>query len=535
MLLSRYKYRQISCLTLCPRSNSSTILNRLPFHSSHIATLTPMTDAPKVMTPSSQQEPIDELGVPMTMTTVEIHRNKHHKDIQLTKLPRINEPIDSKSIPLIEEKLTQCKTMCDYSDNEADLSAKNIKTQSLIELVSIFDTSSYYTFFTPTTIDKLFEMIETNIFRPIPLVPEKYLFFNDEPYITEVNWPHLQYVYDILNKFITNSPKDKHLTPEFMEKITNLLIVPDANERDCIVKFIITYLGIYTKQTEKVITQISYLLVGYIDGVYGPFPVNPAFKIFEKCFEADPTNNFYQKIFETCVLPIASSKHLMSFYQPFTKIIGIMLKSTEGLAVSIFTYIIRKFPESKPSKQVIYFKLLNFVVGKMSQTEFESISSRLFKLLAQCAKSSNSKVVEASFLIWSDIKIIPLILDNSGNIFPLIYTEVYRTMKEHWNNYTRTAALNTIKSMHDIDSFYFDEISNGKEQNMYTKEESEISKLQKKWAMVARAAAQQDRDVNLSRKLAEISTTFCARIMTKSASSVNTFKKKNTSKLQVTV
>ena len=84
-------------------------------------------------------------------------------------------------------------------------------------------------------------------------------------------------------------------------------------------------------------------------------------------------------------------------------------------------------------------------------------------------------------------------------------------MKEHWKNGTQDAALNAIKSMHDLDPFMFDELAQQNKKGSSAANaanDDQLMQLHKFWAQVARQAAKSDKNVNLARVLADIQIRF---------------------------
>ena len=82
-------------------------------------------------------------------------------------------------------------------------------------------------------------------------------------------------------------------------------------------------------------------------------------------------------------------------------------------------------------------------------------------------------------------------------------------MKEHWKSATQDAALNAIKSMHDLDPFMFDELAQAQKKGQSIQPDNDFdSQIHKSWAQIARSAAKRDKSVNLARVLAEIQVNF---------------------------
>ena len=139
--------------------------------------------------------------------------------------------------------------------------------------------------------------------------------------------------------------------------------------------------------------------------------------------------------------------------------------------------------------------------------DFELIVKPFSNILSICALSENYKIVEQSFLIWSNVKIVPLLLDKARIIYPILLPNLILSAKNHWNLDIQTGSFSVMKSMHSIDPFIFDEISkkNNRDNN---KKKEKIILIHKGWANIARFAAKKDKELNLARILTELQFKF---------------------------
>lgn len=523
VILSRYNNKRRSALTIKKRSQSSTALQKLAYHTSRYQTLEPISEAPSTLSKSKSMnfdDPVDEIGIPSTLMTVQQVHQKHHKDLQLPDLQPLPSNIDSNSISLLEQKLELCCNLCDYTDVDVDRQAKATKTRTLKELINIFESSTTVNSLPSSVIDKFFNMIYVNLNRGLPAIPKKYLFYDDEPILVDIAWAHLSLVYQLLLDYQKISPTDKRFDKNFMNLIYSLLHAPDGNERSSIVTFLTTYLDTYPDKETEVMDILANCLIGYRDKVYDPFCVIPSLRIFQARFslktEIDEKHLNY---FYRAILPMHSSKHIFSFYGYLTEIIGFFISLRSDLSITIFHNVLKFFPEVRPSKQILFINLITFIVERVPPESFETIIEPLFSLLARCSQSSHYKVVNSSFQIWGNNTILPMILDNTRAIYPIVYPWFNKTMKEHWSVRSQNAALSTLKSMHDTDPFMFDELSqnqNGANNKNKQQQQQPVvplidphaAQLHKNWAMVARAAAKVDKNVNLAKILADIQVRF---------------------------
>lgn len=513
MLLNRYKTGRNSSLSLYPRSKSSTVLSRLAYHTSKSQTLEPISSAKTTDTKTSQQDgPIDDIGVPTYLTTVNLVHQKHHKDIKVENLPNLPIEITQKDIPLLKKKLEICNLLCDFTDNDVDREAKAVKSATIKELFNVFGAKLVLDKLPKEIIDEFFVMIQKNIFRGIPMTPKKFLFYDDEPLIFDVNWPHLNLIYQLFFKYQNLRPADERFTIEFHRKMMKNLLAPDPNERDMMLQFFKDYVIAFPDRENMVWVELSFYLINYKENAIPPFAVMPILLFFNERFAETTCNTeLSDKIFKDAIIPLISSKHILSFYGALTQMFEIFIARDQGIAFRLALQVILRFPVSKPSKQILFIRLLNFLTEKVTSSDFELLAKPLFTLYAYCSTLNNGKVVDASFQIWSNVQIIPMILDNTRIIYPILHPALTRTMKKHWSTSTQNQALNTLRNMHDIDPFMFDELNLGNPKKMMAFVEPDVTAAtvaHKNWAIIARVAASKYSDFNLARILADIQMKF---------------------------
>lgn len=511
MLLSRYKSNRPSYISLRKRSNSSTALSKLAYHTSK-QTLKPLKDFNES---EAKEEPIADEGLPGLITTVPITKHLYHTEQSFPKLDSLPSIISEDKISLFCQKCEACCVMCDFSDPESDTSAKVLKTSTLRELAEAINEESLKVL-DSITLNSLFEMIITNLTRPIPPIPKKYLCFNDEPYIIEVNWPHLQIIYQIIKNYYTIIKQDDWYH-QLRKVFNDLLYSADPNEREEILNFFLEYVKMYPDQLEPVLTEFSYKLIEYRSHNGLPFPVTIILRFYiEQVKQAPQVTQFLRDIWVTSIIPLISSQHTVTIYPVLMNVIDALTEKDPLIPKETLKIALHQYPEACPSKQISYFFFLNFLAEKLSPEDFEIMCQPLFRLYARCAVSSqHAKVIEASFKIWQNVKILQMIMDNTKLIFPIVFPAYQKIMKEHWKAATQDAALNAIKSMHDLDPFVYDELTQAQKKGLLSPHDGGFEMaIHKNWALIARTAAKTDKSVNLAKVLADIQINFSKMLET---------------------
>ncbi|MBA0551421.1 hypothetical protein Golob_022306, partial [Gossypium lobatum] len=141
---------------------------------------------------------------------------------------------------LFLRKLQICCFRLDFSNTLKLVREKEIKRQTLLELVDFIQSGSGK--ITERCQEEMIKMVAVNIFRCLPPAshentgqeakdPE-----DEEPYL-EPSWPHLQIVYELLLRYIVSSDTDtkvakKHIDHTFISKLIDLFGSEDPRERE---------------------------------------------------------------------------------------------------------------------------------------------------------------------------------------------------------------------------------------------------------------------------------------------------------------
>ncbi|EAX89245.1 hypothetical protein TVAG_265080 [Trichomonas vaginalis G3] len=503
--IKRYVGRK-SCLVKIVRPESRT-LRKLTQNTSknnqNVNGDKPLTDlaSPRL------EEPIDDLIGPIFIPSVPIVKRKFHHEVECPQLEQLKPQLNNNTNDLIMRKIEVCNIICDFSDPDSDKKAKKEKKTALKELLALFSNKDNCQAVAPPIIDSLFKMFEVNIYRPFPSVSEKYLAFDEEPLMSEVSWPHLSLVYDILIQYQTNFPRDPHFTELFMNKLLSAFDSCDSNERGKLITIFTNYSTTNPNLVHKLVEYYGHVCREYIDGHSYSFALTPALRLFNISLKTAPNNEmeFYYNIILTNIVPLLKKQHVTTILPLLNPIFDFIIPKEPKFAEIIVLYIVNHWPVSWPSKQLIFVDFINNTMEKMPLKNFSSICHKVFKLYATCLQSKSYKVAEASMKVWDNHKLITLILDNTRSIYPVIMSPLIFTMKQHWNQSTRNCAISAYKQVHNIDPFVFDEISNKLAKKMKTTDGNELIK---KWATVAKFSAKTDRELNLAKKLSEIQQVF---------------------------
>ena len=121
-------------------------------------------------------------------------------------------------------------------------------------------------------------------------------------------------------------------------------------------------------------------------------------------------------------------------------------------------------------------------------------------------------------------------MDNAKIIFPFVYPILSKGMKENWSQDIINNIDDIFQTMNRIDSFIFQELCRQKPSQAASVTANDHLKT---WAIIARAAAKSDRNLNLATKLAEIQRVFAVQ-QTAPTNQINPPKNKSSTNLSST-
>jgi hypothetical protein len=243
-----------------------------------------------------------------------------------------------------------------------------------------------------------------------------------------------------------------------------------------------------------------------------PYLVSPVLVFYANRFKdpkVDP--EFRTVLVKEAILPLISSQHLLSFTDKIRDVI-LALKSQSAL-MHFIKDVIARWPEGCPAKQVEYITFINSLAENVGEKEFPHIMKVLFGLYAKLGVSQFAKVAEASFKIWSNVKLLPRILDHTKTVFLILHPSLIKTMNEHWRQITQTQALSALKAMQELDPVVFDQLKLAHGKNKPKKGaapavDEVLGAKSRNWSTIARLAARADRNLTLPQLLAAITALF---------------------------
>ncbi|CDY40986.1 BnaA02g27760D [Brassica napus] len=387
-------------------------------------------------------------------------------------LPSFKDVPNTEKQTLFIKKLNLCRVVFDFTDPTKNIKEKDIKRQTLLELVDYVNSANGK--FSEGSVQEVVRMVSANIFRTLNPQPRENkvidaLDLEEEEPSMDLAWPHLQLVYELFLRFVASPETDtklakRYIDQSFVLRLLDLFDSEDPRERDC--------------------------LKTILHRIYGKFMVHRPF------IRKSINNIFYRFVFET-------EKHngIAEFLEILGSIInGFALPLKEEhkfvekdckLADTVIRGLLKYWPVTNSSKEVMFLNELEEVLEATQPPEFQRCMVPLFRQIARCLNSLHFQVAERALFLWNNNHIENLIMQSRKVILPIIFPALERNAQKHWNQAVHSLTLNVRKIFQDLDPELFKEcLAKFKEDE--SKEGETKAKREATWKRLEEAGMRKD-------------------------------------------
>jgi serine/threonine-protein phosphatase 2A regulatory subunit B' len=163
------------------------------------------------------------------------------------------------------------------------------------------------------------------------------------------------------------------------------------------------------------------------------------------------------------LLPLQKVRYQNVYHAQLSYCMMQYIEKDHSLSVAILQGLLRYWPITDSSKQVLFLNQIEEILEVIMQQDFDAIKVPLFQRLEQCIRSSHFQVAERTLLLWNNDEIVKLVNDNRQDLYPLILGAIYCNTsagsKTHWNASVCTLTYNVLKLVMEADTKLFDDCS----------------------------------------------------------------------------
>ncbi|GAB4840551.1 hypothetical protein Ancab_021320 [Ancistrocladus abbreviatus] len=309
-------------------------------------------------------------------------------------LPSFREVPNSEKQNLFIRKLNLCCTVFDFTDSTKNLKEKEIKRQTLLELVDYVSSANGK--FTETIMQEAIKMVSLNLFRPLNAQPHEnkvlggYDFEEEEP-LMDPAWPHLQIVYEFFLRFVASPETDTKLAKRYVDhpfilKLLDLFDSEDPREREYLKTILHRIYGkfmVHRPFIRKAINNIFYRFIFETEKFNGVAELLEVLGSIINGF-ALPLKEEHKLFLVRVLIPLHKPKPLPMYHQQLSYCITQFVEKDSKLADTVIRGLLKYWPITNSSKEVMFLSELEEVLEAIQPPEFQRCMVPLFHRLACC-------------------------------------------------------------------------------------------------------------------------------------------------------
>ncbi|CAI9093277.1 OLC1v1028742C1 [Oldenlandia corymbosa var. corymbosa] len=384
-------------------------------------------------------------------------------------LPSFRVVPSSEKQNLLIRKLKMCCVVFDFSDPTKNLKEKEVKRQTLLELVEYVTSANVK--FTETAMQEVVEMVSTNLFRVHSPQPRENTILDgldadEEEPAMDPAWPHLQIVYEFLLRFVASPETDakvakRYIDSSFVRKLLDLFDSEDPREREYLKTILHRIYGkfmVHRPYIRKAINNIFYRFIFETEKHNGIAELLEILGSIINGF-ALPLKEEHKLFLVRVLIPLHKPKCLGMYHQQLSYCITQFVEKDAKLADIVVRGLLKFWPVTSSSKEILFLNELEEVLEATQPPEFQRCMVPLFQRIAHCLNSLHFQVAERALFLWNNDHIENLIKQNRKVILPLILPALERNARHHWNQAVHGLTLNVRKIFYDLDPKLYEECS----------------------------------------------------------------------------
>jgi len=369
---------------------------------------------------------------------------------------------------LFQQKLQLCSVIFNFYDPNSDKRGKDLKRQTLLELVDYVNNSGGQKIFTEALMPDIMKCVSINICRALPPQTEDFDPEEDEP-VLEPAWPHLQVMYEFFLRFVVSGEVNakvakKHVDQKFCANLIELFDSEDPRERDYLKTILHRIYGKFMSHRSFIRRTIQHVFCRFVYETERHNGIAELLEILGSIINgfAMPLKREHLNFLDRALVPLHKPKCVALYHQQLSYCITQYVEKDPDTAITIVKGLIKFWPWACSAKQVLFMNELEEILELIGPEQFEHLEPMLFKTLAKCLGSKHFQVAERTLFLWNNEHLVNvgcLSRQYSSSVLPVIYAPLYKNSLGHWNSTVEGLAQNVLKLYMDYDMTLFDKCS----------------------------------------------------------------------------
>ncbi|KAJ7295723.1 hypothetical protein O6H91_06G048300 [Diphasiastrum complanatum] len=317
-------------------------------------------------------------------------------------LPAFRDVPTSERKNLLVKKLGLCYCVFDFTDATKNVHEKEIKRQTLLELVDYVTSGTGK--FTESVFEDITRMVAVNLFRSFPppshhnIIADTFDAEDDEP-LMDPAWPHLQIVYEFLLRFVVSTETDaktakRYIDHSFVLKLLELFDSEDPREREYLKTILHRIYGkfmVHRPFIRKAISNIFYRFIFETEKHNGIAELLEILASIINGF-ALPLKEEHKLFLVRALIPLHKPKSVAMYHHQLSYCITQFIEKDFKLADVVIRGLLKYWPVTNSQKEVLFLGELEEVLEGTQAAEFQKCVVPLFRQISRCLNNPHFQV-----------------------------------------------------------------------------------------------------------------------------------------------
>ncbi|KAG6480115.1 hypothetical protein ZIOFF_063593 [Zingiber officinale] len=317
-------------------------------------------------------------------------------------LPSFKDVQQSERQSLFIKKLDLCCAIFDFIDPTKNLKEKDIKRQTLLELVDYVTSASSK--FPENVMQETTKMVSINLFRNLTIPPREHMVLEkidaeEEEPVMDPAWPHLQVVYEFFLRFVASPETDAKLAKRYIDhsfvlKLLDLFDSEDPREREYLKTILHRIYGkfmVHRPYIRKAINNIFYRFIFETEKHNGIAELLEILGSIISGF-ALPLKEEHKLFLVRALIPLHKPRCIAMYHQQLSYCVTQFIEKDCKLADTVIRGLLKYWPLTNSTKEVMFLGELEEVLEATQPADFQRCMVPLFYKIARCLNSSHFQV-----------------------------------------------------------------------------------------------------------------------------------------------
>ncbi|MBA0601792.1 hypothetical protein Gorai_004959, partial [Gossypium raimondii] len=329
--------------------------------------------------------------------SADLKQNGNHMLSSYEAMPAFKDVPASERQNLFVKKLNLCCVIFDFTDPTKNLKEKEIKRQTLLELVEYVTSANGK--FSDVVLQEIVKMVSANLFRSFNPQPRENkviegVDLEEEEPSMDPAWPHLQIVYEFLLRFIASPETDAKLAKRYVDqpfilKLLDLFDSEDPREREYLKTILHRIYGKFMVHRPFIRKAINNIFFRFIFETEKHNGIAELLEILGSIINgfALPLKEEHKVFLVRALIPLHKPKCLAMYHQQLSYCITQFVEKDCKLADTVIRGLLKYWPITNSSKEVMFLNELEEVLEATQPPEFQRCMMPLFRQIARCLNS----------------------------------------------------------------------------------------------------------------------------------------------------